>query len=80
MQDVDIGHMQQGQMQLTSRVGLRPEVLDRIQVGQVHPLPVGRRTVIPILLHVQTVQAHIHTVHSLEQQDHLQVSSTAAGK
>ena len=64
----------------TCRISLRPEVLDRIQVGQVHPLPVGGGTVIPILLHVQTVQARIHTIHSLEQQDHLQIISTDAGE
>jgi len=52
---------------VTCCLNLRPEVLHRVQIGQVDPLPVGGRAVIPILLHVQAIQAHVHAIHALEQ-------------
>ncbi len=54
-------------MRVTCCLNLRPEVLHRVQVGEVDPLSVGGRAVIPILLHVQAIQAHIYAVHALEQ-------------
>ena len=57
---------------LACSLHLWPEVLDGVQVREVHPLLVGGGAVVPILLHVQAVQAHVHAIHTLEQQDHLQ--------
>ncbi len=54
-------------VRVTCCLNLRPEVLHRVQVGEVDPLPVGGRAVIPILLHVQAIQAHIYAIHALEQ-------------
>ena len=49
----------------------RLHVLDAVQIGQVHPLAVGGGAVVPVFLQVQRVEAGVHAINALEQQDHL---------
>ena len=45
-----------------------PEVLDAVQVAEVHGVAVGGGAVAAVLLHVHDKQAHIHTLNVLRRE------------
>ena len=49
----------------------RPEVFDRVEVGEVHAAGVGRRALAAVLLDVDAQEAHVHALNLLEEQENL---------
>ena len=53
------------------RPDFRSEVLDGVEVGKVEAAVVGLLAVSAKLLHVHGIQAHLHSLDALEQENHL---------
>mmetsp|Transcript_8064 Transcript_8064/g.23948 ORF Transcript_8064/g.23948 Transcript_8064/m.23948 type:complete len:485 (-) Transcript_8064:1904-3358(-) len=58
----------------------RAEILHAVDVRQIHPPRVGCWAAVAVLLSVYAVQAHVHALDPLEQQDHLLSEGQAAGE
>ena len=70
-EDVLVDNGAEGDAGACAGLDLWLKVLDAVQVAKVHPSVVGRWAVIPILLHVEAVEADVHAIDPLEQQDDL---------
>ena len=56
----------------SSRVQLWLEVLDGVQVGEVHPALVRLTAVVPEFLDIEAVEQDVHAINLLEQDNDLQ--------